>query len=483
MTHKPNHKAFIRVALTAALATTALAGCSTKAPRADLSASKAQTQLAKGKVDKAIANAEEAVMVDPRNPSYRAVLGAAYMEAGRFQSAATTFDDAMKLGDNSPRTALSLALAKVAINDSAGAQAILHDWRDEIAPSDLGLATSLAGNPNRGVQILSDAMRNGDNSPKVRQNLAYSFALAGDWRSARLMAAEDVPAGQINTRIGEWASRAAPAQNQERVAALINAPMRTDTGQPERLALANFPSAEQLASEASALVPLAQAEQATRNAAEYNPGEELPPLRPYEDTPAEVVRVADAPTAKVENQSLAELARNPVTPEVAVSSYKAPEVKRPANFEQAFAAPAPRGGTVTEVAAQTMQFATSPTVQKAPVRYGATPARNPAQASKRSASNGAHLVQLGSFASEQGARRAWGIYASRWPELANYDMVITEARVRGKNYFRVSAGGFQKVGATSMCGKVKAKGQGCIEWAEGRPLPGALDNDVRMAAR
>ena len=92
-------------------------------------------------------------------------------------------------------------------------------------------------------------------------------------------------------------------------------------------------------------------------------------------------------------------------------------------------------------------------------------------------------MQLGSFSSREGARRAWGIYARTYPDLDRYRMVITEARVRGKTYYRVSAGGLQSAEARSVCSTVKARGEGCIQWAEGRPLPGAVDSGVRMARR
>jgi hypothetical protein len=45
------------------------------------------------------------------------------------------------------------------------------------------------------------------------------------------------------------------------------------------------------------------------------------------------------------------------------------------------------------------------------------------------------------------------------------DMVITRALVRGKTYYRVSAGGLQQSAAASMCASVKASGHGCIAWA------------------
>lgn len=84
---------------------------------------------------------------------------------------------------------------------------------------------------------------------------------------------------------------------------------------------------------------------------------------------------------------------------------------------------------------------------------------------------------------EQGARRAWGIYTARYPELAGHKMVINEAVVQGKRYWRVSAAGYDRTDARAMCGKVKSRGQGCFAYADGRPLPGAVDTGIRMARR
>jgi SPOR domain len=93
-------------------------------------------------------------------------------------------------------------------------------------------------------------------------------------------------------------------------------------------------------------------------------------------------------------------------------------------------------------------------------------------------------VQLGSFSTEAGARRAWSIYTSRYPELAGHEMVITEAVVRGRHYYRVSAGGFDRSASRAMCSRVdSANGDGCITWAAASPLPGAVDNGIRLARR
>ena len=172
-----NQNRAIMLAVTTALATTALGGCTAKvAAPADFSASKAQAAIMKGKTNKAVVHAEEAVLAQPRNSAYRAMLGAVYMEAGRFQSAATSFKDAMALGDNSPRTALSYALAEIATGNTAVARAVLDDWRDQINPADLGLAFALAGDPAQGVHVLGNAVRTGQNTANVRQNLAYAYA-------------------------------------------------------------------------------------------------------------------------------------------------------------------------------------------------------------------------------------------------------------------------------------------------------------------
>ena len=183
------HRAAPRLALavTTALAGLALSGCTTTAaPRADVSFSSAQTALNKGQVDKAIVHAEAAVLAEPRNPGYRALLGAAYLEAGRFESAATSFGDALDLGDENPRTVLSFALAKTAMGEVRAATAALDEYAGLIDPADLGLALALAGQPERGVHVLVNAVRSSEQaSPKLRQNLAYTFALAGNWRAAR----------------------------------------------------------------------------------------------------------------------------------------------------------------------------------------------------------------------------------------------------------------------------------------------------------
>ena len=184
MSHNANTKPVIgpkvALAFTTALASVTLAGCTTNAaPRAESSFSQAQTQLAKGNHDKAVAHAEAAVLAEPRNAGFRALLGAAYLEAGRFQAAATSFNDAIELGDSDPRTILSYALAEVAVGNNAAAVSMLDQWEGAVDPADLGLAFALAGQPDRGVHVLANALRGGQNTAKVRQNLGLCLRPSG----------------------------------------------------------------------------------------------------------------------------------------------------------------------------------------------------------------------------------------------------------------------------------------------------------------
>ena len=466
MSRSARNTRLLTLAAGTALASLALAGCATKpAPRADLSAGQAQVALNKGKVTQAIAHAEAAVLAEPRNPAYRTMLGAAYLEAGRFQSARTSFDDALELGDESARTALGFALAAIATGDRAGALEVLEDWRDEIPAADLGLALALAGDPAQGVHVLSNAVRGGDNTPKSRQNLAYALALNGSWAGARIMAAEDVPADQLDERMAQWAALAQVEQGPARVAALLGTRAVADGGQPAQLALANHPSIEQLAAQAAeATAPAALSPRVETVAA---PGGELPALADAGTPPS-------APTQPAPEDPAPLLAR-------AIPTAPTRE------FTAAFAESAPAVATPAQMVAAAVDFVSNPVVQQAPARAAARPAqaRHAArdERAQGSVATGNHLVQLGSFSTEAGARRAWSIYAKRFPQLSSYEMVITRAVVRGKPYFRVSAGGLSRAAASSACSTVRGQGQGCYAWAEGRPMPGAVATGVRMARR
>lgn len=440
-----------------AIAMAAGAGFSTGAvakSSPDKTAAEAQKALAKGNVDKAIELAEAVVAANPREASYRALLGQAYLRAGRFDSATTALNDAMKLGDNSAKTALSLALADIGGGRGQEAVGILNDWRDAIPAADLGLAYALAGETGRGVAILSDSLRAGDNTPKLRQNLAYALALDGRWREARLMAAQDVPADQLDARISDWASKARPEDSKVRVANLLKAPMRADPGQPVALALNADGAQQQLAAETGAVkVPAPGA------------NGELPPAAESAAQLAQYQPVSAPAAAPVEQ-----------TPEAFTSAFNAAPMVQAAPAEPeapAVAAPARYKSKPVRVAVA------APTAKAVAHRPGLRPRHVQAKVVGKGSS---HAVQLGSFSSEQGARRAWGYYAKKNPELRNFKMAISQATVKGKRFWRVAAAGLDGRGASGLCSSVKGRGGVCFAYAVGRPANAPAFAQARVKA-
>ena len=440
MTSTDHSSRILGLVLTTALASTALAGCMGKvAPSAAMSAAGAQAALAKGKGDKAVTFAEAAVLASPRDGATRALLGAAYIQAGRFASAATALGEAMQLGDTSGRTVLTQALALSAAGRYAEAQTLLGRYERNLDVADYGLAITLAGSPQQGVEMLSNAIRYGENTPKLRQNLAYAFALKGDWRSARLLAAQDVTADKLDQRLGEWAQMAMPQMAAQRVAALLGVTAKVDAGQPAQLALANFPTTEALAAEAVTQDALAAPAAVL---AEATTGEELPSdSAPSDSAPGDQTALAayDAPPAPVATSS------TPAAPRIVL--------------------PPPVPARIVAVA--------KPVAAKPSPTFAAAFARQ----------SGAYRVQLGSYLSMRAASDAWSRFQKRHPELNGTDRVVTKATVGGRTFYRVAASGFARGSAASFCSLVKQGGGGCLAYASSRTLPGAVPNATRVAAR
>lgn len=438
--------------LTTALVSTALTGCAGKvAPTAAMSAAQAEAAIARGKGDKAVAAAEAAVLAAPQEGATRALLGAAYIEAGRFASAAAALSDAMELGDTSGRTVLTYSLTLSALGRYAEAQTVLAKHERDLDAADYGLAITLAGSPQQGVEVLSNALKYGENTPKLRQNLAYAFALKGDWRSARLVAAQDLSADQVDARLGEWAQMSLPQMSIQRVAALLGVTAKADSGQPAELALANFKTPNQLAAEDGATDAAPAATPAVAGAAVADNGFELPAADAIDTEVPASLRMAQAEAAPAP----VAVSSTPAAPGIALA---APVVER-APTRVAVAAPKPA--------------AKKPVVAKPSLASKAAFVRKP----------GAYSVQLGSYASASGASDAWTRFQKRHPALKGAERVVTRAVVNGKTYYRVAAAGFDRASAAGFCGLVRMGGGGCLAYATARTLPGAAPQATLVAAR
>lgn len=438
--------------LTTALVSTALTGCAGKvAPTAAMSAAQAEAAIARGKGDKAVAAAEAAVLAAPQDGATRALLGAAYIEAGRFASAAAALSDAMELGDTSGRTVLTYSLTLSALGRYAEAQTVLARHERDLDAADYGLAITLAGSPQQGVEVLSSALKYGENTPKLRQNLAYAFALKGDWRSARLVAAQDLAADQVDARLGEWAQMSLPQMSIQRVAALLGVTAKADSGQPAELALANFRTPNQLAAEDGATDAAPAATPAVAGAAVADNDFELPAADAIDTEMPASLRMAQAEAAP----GPVAVSSTPAAPRIALP---APVVER-APARVAVAAPKPT--------------AKPPVAAKPAPAFRAAFVRKP----------GAYSVQLGSYASASGASDAWTRFQKRHPALKGAERVVTRAVVNGKTYYRVAAAGFDRASAAGFCGLVRKGGGGCLAYATARTLPGAAPQATRVAAR
>ncbi len=192
-----------------------------------------QDALARRDSDAAVRLAELAVAAEPTAPVARAALARSYVAAGRFDAAAAAWADVLAVRPADRAASLGRALALLAGGNRPGAIAILD--RLDGPAGDIGLAYALAGDPH-GLPMLAAAAAAPGATARVRQNLALAHALAGDWAQARAVAATDVPAALLPSRLSDWA-RLAGAPPARRVAILLGVtPAGVDFGRPPTLA-------------------------------------------------------------------------------------------------------------------------------------------------------------------------------------------------------------------------------------------------------
>ena len=459
---KINRALALKLAASTILVGSVLVSCSAHGGggRPQSLSSASQKALASGKTDKALEKAEAAVALDPRNAELRKTLAQAYLANGRFASARQSLDDALALGDASARTVISLALMHVAEGRTNAAQALLEQHRDTIPASDYGLALALAGDTRTGVEVLGLLIRSGDNAPKVRQNLAFAYALDGRWREAQIMAGQDLDPQVAQQRIAEWARIAHPDAHAQRVASVLGVtPAAMDPGQPVMLALSATPSMAEVATQIG--------QQAMAPAAGPI---ELPPV---EDRPMELAGVESVPVPASE----LEAAPAPVMAEAAPSGA----IVAPLLTAREIVQPLPAGYRRKAVRKLRPEMAAKRQmiVEQEKVRVAAAPAPKPApeaapakaapapavfqKASFSPVSGGAFAVQLGMFSSAANANRAWAGYSAKHKDLAAFSKVAVPTTVGARTLHRLTANGFaDEKSARAMCAQVRAGGGECI---------------------
>jgi len=438
-------KALFNIAASSLIIASTMVGCSGAAlnERAGLNAGKldkmagaqalgAEKAIAKGDASKAILTAEAAVEASPNAPANRTILGRAYLLDGRFHSARTAFEDALTLGSTDTRTIVNLALIHTAQGRSAAARALLSEHMAHLPAADYGLAMAMSGDANEAIRVLSKAIHDPAATAKERQNLAYSYALAGHWTEARQMASVDLPPLAAAQRVLGWARTAQPGGESARVLAMMGVtPRGDDAGLPVRLALGQptletpihmaaaepveaAPSPEDISPEGNSSVEMASADNI---------------LPAFFDKAAEIVSAEPTELAAPVQPAPA----NPAMQQAALTQE--PEVS-------AFLRPKPTMLVKTEIPAS------SPAAKWLPV--------NPDSGSK-------WVVQLGAFSTAKAAKASWRHYVGHNSTLGVFPAIHSSATVRGKEYYRVAVAGFSgRSDANKFCANIRSDGGKCF---------------------
>jgi Flp pilus assembly protein TadD len=398
--------------------------------------------LAKQDYAGALSAAEKQVALAPRDAEMRALLGQAYLLNGRYVSARAAYSDALSLGATDRRTIVSLAMIETALGHGEVARAILQDHASGLAAVDLGLALALAGDPAEGVQVLMRAIQDTGGDARMRQNLAYAQALAGDWTQARLVASRDLSSAEVQDRIARWAILSRPGNEALRVATLLGVdPRPDDRGLPANLALGPVRSTDPTAAGTS-LAAMSPAQRADEPAL---PGQSAAPLFV---APLQAPATAAAPRRNVPRLATAPVAT--IRPVVAM----APAGQRlPASATAAFVRTSPAGKA--NFIAQSIPGKGSAAASKFISGSAPSPAAS-------RAGGGNWAVQLGAFTDVTGAMVRWQQFAGRDAGLANLPLVASLVETNGTRLTRLSIKGFaSRDAAMGLCSRLRAAGQAC----------------------
>jgi D-alanyl-D-alanine carboxypeptidase len=425
-------------AISLAAVASMIAGCA--APQGHMSSASSQGGKADGEVGlatralaaiaandstNAIDFAERAVARTPDDVTLRALLGNAYFLGGRFASAEAAFKDALSINANQPQVILKLALVEIAQGKNAEALQLLDASRGALDAADYGLALALAGRTTDAVATLEVVARADGADARVRQNLALAYAFTGDWTNARTVAAQDVPADQLDGRIHQWMQLANPAHPSDQVAALIGVtPAAADPGLPIRLALRKDDT--RLAAAEPTLLP--------QVAAAASPPAEVPP----------------APIADF------------VPPPPPVMAAAVPQPAAPvATFDTGFVEPPPARKAIA------VRRAAAPIVRAS---FRTVPMRR--------VGNSTAVVQLGAFGSAERVAAAWNVAAHRFGSLKGYTPVSARFVSAKGPVYRLSVKGFSSDReARLVCESLRNAGGSCFV----RDVAG--DRPVQLAAR
>jgi D-alanyl-D-alanine carboxypeptidase len=371
-------------------------------------ATRALSALNSNDIPTAISFAERAVEKTPDDASFRALLGNTYFAGGRFASAEAAYKDSLAIYAAQPQVVLKLALVQIAQGKNAEAVSLLGANDNLLDPSDYGLALALAGRPADAISVLESVARAPGADARVRQNLALAYGFSGDWTEARTVAAQDVPAGQVDGRIHQWMQLAKPARASDQVATLTGVvPAAIDPGQPVKLALRKSDALQAAAAPAPAFAPQPQFAEVVPPPLPQFVAPAPPPSDPAR-VPALVAEAAPAPAfAPAPVVAIDE----PLKPQLASITVKLPQARNPI------------------------------------LRQGKSNA----------------VVQLGAYGSRERVAVAWEQLTKRYPKLRAYAPMTARFDSPKGTVYRLAVKGFaNQQEAIARCSQLKSNGGACF---------------------
>lgn len=448
--------------------TAGLSACATPGPNASIFGSKvahdeiglatrAQAALVQGEVETAIHYAEKAVAGSPRDAGFRTLLGNAYFAAGRFASADMAYADSLAIMPAQPQTILKRSLVMIAQGRGDAAVSLLDTAQGYVSESDRGLALALAGRHQSAITVLDSAARSASGDARTRQNLALAYALSGDWNNARAIAAQDVPADQLDARLDQWRVMATPTHQSQQVAALTGVtPAQFDPGQPTRLAL--NPQADNGTQMAAATLPPVAPQVGPVISTPLRVEEPAAPsVEPFAVADAETDReFAERPAANVRVTDIP----------VIDGEFKEIDTLAPLPAEQAESAPEPAIMTPADIAAMPVKLAEAKAAPSAGLSSDATrftqSAASITAAAEALKGESQIVVQLGAYSKRSQLDMGWEVSTANFAPIGEFKPMAARTELNGKKYYRLAAWGFAgDAEARDFCVSIKQAGGEC----------------------
>jgi hypothetical protein len=286
---------------------------------------------------------------------------------------------------------------------------------------------AIAGDPQEGVRALLEAVAMTDATAQTRQNLAYAFALAGDWQQARLTASQDMGSETVQQRLSQWAQLAQPDSEPFRVAALTGVlPRLDDAGMPARLAL------------------------------------------DYDNLP---VRQANSGTLVQQASADVDRAAPPVEQPVEMAAAAAPVSTETlaAAFDPATTSAAPVAGASSDTMREALKASFASKGRSGRTLVDAFPKPIPTEKASD------WVVQLGAYDSPAVAADKWARLSKRRTGLRGFAVVNSTIDLKGRVFHRLAIRGFgDRSGAMSLCASMRASGQPCFVRVDDKASAGMM---------